>query len=193
MHAPSRTLLITAGTLVMLAGLAHADDLTQVARGSIRDTNNNGSGDVLDTGTFAGMIRKRTQDDDRAILVDETQQFAGALALFGHHRRAAVNETLQQPCVQGVGKAILDFSRQTLPMRRVVEPVRAVADIGPGADMGDTLGESVDIAADIVEMGNVPADPIRRQPRRVRCQMQIDPAQQADMDKIGRASCRERV
>ena len=47
-----------------------------------------------------------------------------------------------------------------LPMQRVVEPVRPVGDEGPGADMGDAVGERVDVALGAVGIGDLPVEPV---------------------------------
>ena len=75
-------------------------------------------------------------DQDRAVVIDR-RQLAVAVQTFEQRLGAPVDEALGQPLVQGIAQRVLDRARPLLPVERVVEPVRAVGDVGPGADVGE--------------------------------------------------------
>ena len=55
-----------------------------------------------------------------------------------------------EPFMQRIGKLVLDAARYALPMLGIVEPVGPVGGKGPGADLGDAVGERVDVAVGAV-------------------------------------------
>ena len=71
-------------------------------------------------------------DHDRAVVVDR-RQLAVAVQALEQRLGAPVDEALGQALVQGVAQRVLDRARAPLPVERVVEPVRAVGDVRPGA------------------------------------------------------------
>ena len=75
------------------------------------------------------------------------------------HCGAAVDEALGQAVVECVRQARFDLARALGPFGRLGQPVRAVRDIGPAANAGETVGQRLDIAAHIVEPGNLGREP----------------------------------
>src|SRR3546814_10623720 len=67
------------------------------------------------------------------------------------------------------------------PYTTLCRCVGAVADIGPGADIGDAVGQGIDVAAGVVELADLRGHPILRQPRLRSREMEIDAAQQPGM------------
>ena len=99
-------------------------------------------------------------DVDRAVLGDLGVQ----LLLVAHalHERAGapVDEALRQALVQRVRKPVLDRARAPLPVGRVLQPVGAVRDERPRADVGDAVGERVDVAVGAVGEGDLLGEPV---------------------------------
>ena len=62
--------------------------------------------------------------------------------------------------MQRIGKAIFDRPRPFLPMRRIVDPVRLMRDVGPGSNMGDAGCQGVDIAVGSIKAVNLCRQPI---------------------------------
>src|SRR5579885_1055763 len=90
-------------------------------------------------------------DEDLARAADGGEELAVAGEVPRQHRRAAVDEALRQAVVERVGEAVLDGARPLLPARGIGEPVAAMGDVGPGADMGDARRQRVEIAVAAVE------------------------------------------
>ena len=66
--------------------------------------------------------------------------------------------------MQGIAQRILDRARAPLPVERVVEPVRAVGDVRPGADVREPGDQGVDVAVDALQAHHLIGDPVDRQP-----------------------------
>ena len=62
--------------------------------------------------------------------------------------------------MQRIGQTILYRARALLPMDRIAKPVRPVGGEGPGADMGDAVGERVDVAVGAVGIGDLAVEPV---------------------------------
>ena len=75
-------------------------------------------------GHFAGLADFRTQN---GILPQAAHQYTGT----------AINETLRKPFMQRIGQFIFNFAGNSLPMLGIGQPVRAVGDKSPGADLRD--------------------------------------------------------
>ena len=101
-------------------------------------------------------------DQDRAVLLDRRERRA-ALQAFQQRLGAPVDEPLGQPLVQRIAQLVLDGARPLLPVARGIQPVRAVRDIGPGADVGQPRDQRVDVAVGTFEPGNLVGDPVGRQ------------------------------
>ena len=86
------------------------------------------------------------------------------LVLEAAHQRAGapVDEALRQLLVQRVRQAVLDRARAGLPVLGVGEPVGAVGHERPGADVGDAVGERVDVAVGAVGEGHLLGEPVLR-------------------------------
>ena len=78
------------------------------------------------------------------------------------HAGTAIDEALGQPLVQRIGELVLYSARDVLPMLGIGEPIRPVGGEGPGADMGDAIGERVDIAVGPVGEGDLMREPVDR-------------------------------
>ena len=74
-------------------------------------------------------------------------------------RRAAIDKALGDAVVQRVGQPVLDAAGALLPLGRALDPVAAMRDVGPGADMGDARHQRIDIAVEPVELRHLAADP----------------------------------
>ena len=120
-------------------------------------------------------------DQHLAILPDRTDELFVIIHAAHQNGGAAIHETLGQSLVQGVGQAILDRQCALLPMGGVVEPVGAVGDIGPAANMGDAAGQGVDIAVHQIDARDLFGNPVDRQAAGRRREMAVEPGQQADM------------
>ena len=73
---------------------------------------------------------------------------------------APVDEAAREALVQGVGQSVLYPTRLALPMQRIEQPVGAVRHEGPGAPLGDALGQGVDVAVGAVDHRHVAGEPI---------------------------------
>ncbi len=76
------------------------------------------------------------------------------------HAGPPVDETGGQPLMQRVRQTILYRARALLPMGRVAQPLRAVGGEGPGADVGDAVGEGIDVAVGVVGVGDLAGEPV---------------------------------
>ena len=90
----------------------------------------------------------------------------------------AVNETMRKAFVQDVRQAVLDLLGPALPIERGLQPVRAVGDEGPGADVRNAGGERVDAALDIVAVGELLGEPLLGDVALAALQEGDDPAHQ---------------
>ena len=73
---------------------------------------------------FAGLADFRIQ---HRVFPQAAHQYTGT----------AIDETLREPFMQRIGQFIFDLAGNSLPMIRIGQPVRAVGDEGPGADLRD--------------------------------------------------------
>ena len=73
---------------------------------------------------FAGLADFGIQN---AVLPQAAHQYTGT----------PVNETLREPFMQRIGQFIFDFSRNSLPMLGIRQPIRPVGHKGPGPDLRD--------------------------------------------------------
>ena len=74
--------------------------------------------------------------------------------------RAAVDKTLCQSLMQGIGELVFDFFRPLLPKYRGFQPVRAVCHKSPGADMGNPCRQRIDIAICFIAMAELAGEPV---------------------------------
>ena len=118
-------------------------------------------------------------DHDLAVRLDRGEQVVPGAQAAHQGRRPAVDETLGQALVQGVGQLVLDGARALLPMPGVVQPIAAVGDVGPGADVGDARGERVDVAVAAVDPIDLARHPVLGQALLAGGQEAVDAAQQA--------------
>ena len=99
-------------------------------------------------------------DADRAVVAD----LGVELFLVSHtlHQCAcpSIDEPLRETLVESVGETVFDGARAALPVRRVGEPVGAVGDKRPGADVRDTVGERIDVAIGAVRELDLLGEPI---------------------------------
>ncbi len=102
-------------------------------------------------GHFPGLADFRTQN---GVLPQAAHQYTGP----------AINETLREPFMQRIGQFIFNFSRDPLPMLRVGQPVRAIGDKGPGADLRDPARQRVDIAVGAIGLLDLGGEPGVRNP-----------------------------
>ena len=65
--------------------------------------------------------------------------------------------------MQRIRKSVLDAPGALLPRRGVLDPVSAMGDVCPSADVRDTRHQSIDVAIDAIEMSHLFCDPIGRQ------------------------------
>ncbi len=76
------------------------------------------------------------------------------------HTGPPVDETLDQPFVQGVGQSVLDRSGRFLPVRGVFQPVPAVRNESPGPNLADPVGQRIDVANRIVAEPDLLGNPV---------------------------------
>ena len=73
--------------------------------------------------------------------------------------RAAIDKALGNTVVQRIGQAILDAAGAFLPIGGVLDPVTAMGDVGPGADMGDPHHQRINIAVEPIKLRHLVPDP----------------------------------
>ncbi len=102
-------------------------------------------------------------DHDLAGLADVGLK-RGVLAHAPHqHAGAAIDEALGEPLVQRVGELVLDRTRDPLPMLGIGEPVQPVGRERPGPDMGDAIGQRIDVAFSVVGEVDLAGEPVDRE------------------------------
>ena len=84
--------------------------------------------------------------------------------------------------MQSVREPVFNLPGHSLPVRAIGQPIRTMAYIGPGSHIGYSLGKRVDIAIDIIQSVDMAGDPVFRQLRLERAEMQIDLPKESDMD-----------
>ena len=62
--------------------------------------------------------------------------------------------------MQRIGKLVLDVPRALLPVQGLLDPIRAIGNVGPGADLGDAPDQSADVALGLVDAVDLARDPI---------------------------------
>ncbi len=72
----------------------------------------------------------------------------------------AVDETFRQLVVKGIRQAVFDFPGAALPIEGGFQPVRAVGNEGPGADVGNALRERIDVAFGVFTIGQLARQPV---------------------------------
>ncbi len=120
-------------------------------------------------------------DLDLAIMAHRGQQIAVGGELLHQEGRAAIDEALRDAIMKRIGEPILDGARPLLPLRGLGQPIRAMGDIGPGADMGDARHQGVDVAIEPIETLHLLRDPIHGKPLLRPRQMAIDLPEQPGM------------
>ena len=100
---------------------------------------------------FAGLADFRIQ---HRVFPQAAHQYTGT----------AVNETLREPFMQRIGQFIFDLARNPLPVIGIGQPVRAVGDERPGADLRDPARQRVDIAVGAVGLVDLGGKPGVRNP-----------------------------
>ena len=101
-------------------------------------------------------------DRDRAVGRDIGVHLVLVAQALHERARALVDEALRELLVERVRERVLDGARALLPMGRVLEPVGAVGNERPGADVGDTRRERVDIAIRAVIERDLIGEPVGR-------------------------------
>ena len=101
-----------------------------------------------------------TLDEHAAVVFDCGHQVFLLAQPPHQHAGSAIDKTLCEAFMQGVRQPVLDLAGAALPVERVAEPVRAVGDERPGADVGDALGQRVDVAFGAVAIGKLPVEPV---------------------------------
>src|SRR3546814_3493089 len=99
-------------------------------------------------------------DHHRAVATDRRNE-VGILVLQPARQGggAAVDEALGEAVVQGVRQPVLDAAGTLLAVQRIVDPVAAVGDVGPGPDVGDAGGQGIDVTVGAVEAPDLLVDP----------------------------------
>ena len=77
-------------------------------------------------------------------------------------RGAPVDEPLGQLQVQRIRQPVFYRTGLVPPMVRVVDPVPALRHVGPCADVGQPLGQRVDVAVGSIDAGDLPRQPVGR-------------------------------
>ncbi len=124
------------------------------------------------------LIRRCSFVHRKAEAVDPAQILAldGDLALVVHlghepllllqpphqHARAPVDKSLRQAGMKRVRQPVLDRAGRGLPLRRILDPSDAIGDIGPGPDIGEPLGQRIDVTVGAVDAPDLPCDPVGR-------------------------------
>jgi hypothetical protein len=101
---------------------------------------------------------------------------------------AAVDEPLRQTLMQSVGKLILYRTRALLPMRRILEPVRPVRNIGPGSDVSEAGRQRVDVAIRPVDARHLTREPLFGNLPGISHQVEINAGQKGRMFACQRLS-----
>src|SRR5690606_37407212 len=119
---------------------------------------------------FGALIGIEAKPVKRANVLSFYEHIAGGCNLCFEHRVffqstyqdacATVDKSPNQALMQSVRKSILYRSRALLPMARVGKPLRAVGGKSPCTNMGDTIGERIDVAIRSIGIGNLPRKPI---------------------------------
>ena len=123
-------------------------------------------------------------DDDFVAFLDAHRQIAFLPQFAQQQRGPAVDKTLRQPFVQRIRQPVLDIPRHRRPMRRILEPVAPVGDIGPDADTGDARRQAIDIALDIVKPADLAGQPVGLDHTAGRHQLAIDALEERDVIAI---------
>ena len=110
------------------------------------------------------MADRLGPDADFAVRGDGDRQGIGSARadVTDQDRGAPVDEALRQPFVQRVRQPRLDLAGALGPFRRLLQPVRAMRDIGPAANAGEAVGKRLDVAAHIVEPRDLGGEPFVR-------------------------------
>jgi hypothetical protein len=93
---------------------------------------------------------------------------------------------MRQPLMQRVGQHVLDGPGAVLPMFRIVEPLRAMRDEGPGADLREAIGQRIEIAVGAIGKRHLAGEPIGRDPTLVAHDEAVERA-----DELGMARSRD--
>ena len=62
--------------------------------------------------------------------------------------------------MQGIRQAVFDLARSGLPVARILEPVLPIGNKGPRANVGQTIGERIDVAIDAIREGDLLGKPV---------------------------------
>ena len=120
-------------------------------------------------------------DHDGAVFLDCGHQLLLLFQPLHQYAGAAVDKSLRQSRMQGVGKSILHRARAFPPMAGIIKPIRPVRCIGPCADIGQSLRKHVYIAIGLVDSQDLLCHPVGRDDARTRRQEAEDAAQQVHM------------
>ncbi len=63
--------------------------------------------------------------------------------------------------MESVRKPVFDAAGDVLPVLWIGEPIRPVGGKGPGADMGNAVGERIDIAVGAIGERDLVGEPVR--------------------------------
>jgi hypothetical protein len=100
-------------------------------------------------------------DKDLSHVRNRGQQFGFGCKLADQQSRSPIDETLRDAVVQCIRESILDTAGALLPRGRVIDPVTAMGDVGPGTNVRDARHQRVDVAVDAIEICHLSRDPTR--------------------------------
>ena len=123
------------------------------------------TGGGIDTKFEAGEVADRLRADaDLAVGGNGHGQGIGAARadVADENGGAAVDEALGEAFVQRVAQTGFDLAGALGPFGRLLQPVGPVRDVRPAADPGEAVGERLDVAAHIVEPGDLGGEPFVR-------------------------------
>ena len=118
---------------------------------------------------------------DLAVLADLGEEAVLVAHTLHQSARAAIDEALRQALMQRVRKAVFDFAGLILPMALIGKPVRTIGDECPGPDMGNAIGDRVDVPVGSIRQRDLLGEPVFGNEAGIAHQGFVDGGQQIGM------------